>query len=50
MDKLDNLTVFFPAYNEEENIKSIVEKGLSIIPFVIIRSFQELFKLRKKLI
>ena len=32
MHTLDNLTVFFPAYNEEESIENVVEKALSIIP------------------
>ena len=32
MTKLQNLSVFFPAYNEEENIVRTVEKALDIMP------------------
>lgn len=34
MNKLRELSVFFPAYNEEKNIKSTVEKALKILPGV----------------
>ena len=32
MEKLNSLSVFFPAYNEEENIVQTVEKALRVIP------------------
>ncbi len=32
MKKLSSLSVFFPAYNEEKNIKRTVEKALKILP------------------
>lgn len=32
MNKLRNLSVFFPAYNEEKNIKRTVEKTAKILP------------------
>ena len=32
MEKLQNLSVFFPAYNEEENIVQTVEKALEVLP------------------
>jgi glycosyltransferase involved in cell wall biosynthesis len=32
--KLDQLSVFFPAYNEEENVPLVVEKALEILPQV----------------
>jgi glycosyltransferase involved in cell wall biosynthesis len=34
MKKLSELSVFFPAYNEEANIKTTVEKALQIVPTV----------------
>ena len=33
-EKLDQLSVFFPAYNEEENVPIVVEKALEILPQV----------------
>lgn len=39
MAKLQNLSVFFPAYNEEENIVRTVEKALKVMP-----SFAENFE------
>lgn len=32
--KLDKLSVFFPAYNEEDNIRSTVESALKVLPSV----------------
>ncbi|MBM3209718.1 glycosyltransferase, partial [Candidatus Shapirobacteria bacterium] len=32
MRKIPGLSVFFPAYNEEGNIKSTVEKAMAILP------------------
>lgn len=32
MKKLPSLSVFFPAYNEEKNIKNTVEKAVKILP------------------
>jgi glycosyltransferase involved in cell wall biosynthesis len=32
MSKIPAISVFFPAYNEEKNIKSTVEKALAILP------------------
>src|SRR3989338_3961428 len=34
MEKLNSLSVFFPAYNEEENIKRVVENALQVLPSV----------------
>jgi len=34
MEKIPSLSVFFPAYNEEGNIKSTVEKALVVLPDV----------------
>lgn len=34
MTKLNQLSVFFPAYNEEENIENTVKKALKVIPKV----------------
>lgn len=34
MKKLDELSVFFPAYNEEKNIESTVKEALKILPKV----------------
>lgn len=31
MDKLDGLSLFFPAYNEEGNIKNTVEKAIPVL-------------------
>lgn len=39
MQKLKELSVFFPAYNEEENIPRMVENALKVIP-----SFSESFE------
>ena len=33
-EKLEQLSVFFPAYNEEENVPIVVEKALKILPRV----------------
>ncbi|MBD3365764.1 glycosyltransferase [candidate division WWE3 bacterium] len=35
--KLNELSVFFPCYNEEENLPLLIEKALEIIPKVAIR-------------
>lgn len=34
MKKVNELSVFFPAYNEEENIRQTIEKALLILPKV----------------
>ena len=34
MQKLAELSVFFPFWNEEENITSVVEKALEVVPQV----------------
>lgn len=34
MSKLPSLSIFFPAFNEEENITSVVEKALKVAPQV----------------
>ncbi|MFC1727714.1 glycosyltransferase family 2 protein [Patescibacteria group bacterium] len=34
MAKVNELSVFFPAYNEEDNIKTTVTKALKVLPFV----------------
>lgn len=34
MKKIKELSVFFPAYNEEANIKNTVEKALKVLPNV----------------
>jgi len=33
-ERLDQLSVFFPAYNEEENVPIVVEKALKLLPQV----------------
>jgi glycosyltransferase involved in cell wall biosynthesis len=33
-EKLEQLSVFFPAYNEEENFPVAVEKALKVLPRV----------------
>lgn len=33
-EKLEKLSVFFPAYNEEKNIRNVVEKALKALPWV----------------
>jgi glycosyltransferase involved in cell wall biosynthesis len=40
MKKLDGLSVFFPAYNEEDNIETVVRKALNVLP-----SFAEEFEI-----
>lgn len=34
MTKLDQLSVFFPAYNEEANIENTVRKALKVLPLI----------------
>ncbi len=34
IERLEQLSVFFPAYNEEENVPIVVEKALEVLPQV----------------
>lgn len=42
MDKVNGLSVFFPAYNEEENIEKTVEKALLVLRKLGLRDFEVL--------
>ncbi|KKQ79634.1 MAG: hypothetical protein UT01_C0032G0003 [Candidatus Daviesbacteria bacterium GW2011_GWA1_38_7] len=40
--KIDSLSVFFPAYNEEDNIKATVEQALQVLEKLKISQYEVL--------
>ncbi len=38
--KIDSLSVFFPAYNEEKNIQNTVEKALSVLQSLQLKNYE----------
>jgi len=35
VNKFDQLTVFFPCYNEENNIQRLLQNAVSVIPALV---------------